>query len=397
MSMQYDIRALRGKELLSLRLEAASEQLAVSQAQAQGCVVLATQAVGQGWGIKLFGGSRFPLVLFSQELLALIEAGLNLVEALEGLAEKEQRPESREILQGVLRLLNEGQPISAAMERFPQAFPPLYIATLRASEKTGGVAEAMGRFIAYQNQIEQVRKKLVSASIYPAMLIAVGGLVTLFLMGYVVPKFAHIYEDVGGDLPFLSRLLLNFGNAIEQHGNWLLGGLVTLLTAAIYWLPKPAVRQYLVSWLWRIPALGERFRIYQLARFYRTLGMLLSGGTTILASLSMVSGLLAPSLRSRMESAAAQIRQGQSISMAMEQHNLTTPVALRMLRVGERSGRMGDMMERIAVFYDDETARFIDWFTKLFEPILMLVIGLIIGLVVVLLYMPIFELAGSIQ
>ena len=395
--MQYAIRALRGKELLSLRFEAASEQLAISQAQAQGCVVLAAEALGQGWGFKLFGGSRFPLVLFSQELLALIEAGLNLVEALEGLAEKEQRPESREILQGVLRLLNEGQPISAAMERFPLAFPPLYIATLRASEKTGGVAEAMGRFIAYQSQIEQVRKKLVSASIYPAMLIIVGGLVTLFLMGYVVPKFAHIYEDLGGDLPFLSRMLLSLGNTIEQHGSLLLGGLAALSAAAVYWLPKPAVREYLVSWLWRIPALGERFRIYQLARFYRTLGMLLSGGTTILASLGMVSGLLAPSLRSRMESAAAQIRQGQSISMAMEQHNLTTPVALRMLRVGERSGRMGDMMERIAVFYDDETARFIDWFTKLFEPLLMLVIGLCIGLVVVLLYMPIFELAGSIQ
>ena len=125
--------------------------------------------------------------------------------------------------------------------------------------------------------------------------------------------------------------------------------------------------------------------------------MLLKGGTSIIAALESVAGLLDVALQGKMKEASTAIQQGQTISLAMERTGLTTPIALRMLRVGERSGKIGDMMERIAAFYDDELSRWIDWFTRLFEPILMLMIGLVIGVVVLLLYMPIFELAGNIQ
>jgi len=395
--MLYEVRALRGREFISLRLEAASEQMAASQAQAQGYAVFSTQPLGANWLAGLAGRKRFPLVLFSQELLTLIEAGLNLLEALEALAEKEHRPEVRNVLQGVLRALSEGLTVSHAMENFPSAFPPLYVAALRASEKTGGVAESLRRYIAYQSQVDQVRKKVISSSIYPAILIIAGGLVTAFLMGYVVPRFAHIYEEVGGNLPFLSRLLMGWGTFMEQRGAWLLGLLAALAGVGGYMLTRQSVKRRLMEWVWRIPALGERLRIIQLARFYRSLGMLLIGGIPIMSALNMVSGLLVPSLRLKMQAASVLIGQGQPISAAMEQNDLSTPIALRMLRVGERSGRMGEMMERIAGFYDEETARWIEWFTKLFEPLLMLVIGLVIGLVVLLLYMPIFDLAGSIQ
>lgn len=395
--MQYEVRALRGREFTSLRLEAASEQMAISQAQAQGYAVFSARALGANWLAGSAGRKPFPLVLFSQELLTLIEAGLNLLEALEALAEKEHRPEIRQVLQGVLRALNEGLTVSLAMENFPAAFPTLYVAALRASEKTGGVAEALRRYIAYQSQVDQVRKKVVSASIYPVILILAGGMVTLFLLGYVVPRFAHIYEEVGGDLPVLSRLLMAWGAFLEQRGGLLLGVLAALAGVGGYFFTRLPVRRRLTEWVWRIPALGERLRIIQLARFYRSLGMLLGGGIPILSSLNMVSGLLVPPLRLKMLAAAALIGHGQPISAAMEKNGLATPIALRMLRVGERSGRMGEMMERIAGFYDEETARWIEWFTKLFEPLLMLVIGLVIGLVVLLLYMPIFDLAGNIQ
>lgn len=394
--MLYEIQALRGKEYISLRLEAASAESALGQAKAQGYAAFSARPLN-GRGFAWSRRERFPLMLFSQELLALIEAGLNLLEALEALAEKEQRPEVKQVLEGVLRALNEGQPISAAMEKFPLAFPPLYVAAMRASEKTGGVAESLQRYIVYQGQIELVRKKVVSASIYPAMLLIVGGLVIMFLMGYVVPKFSHIYEDVGGELPVLSQWMLAWGGFLDQYGGVFLGVLGGLVFAAGFMLSQASVRARLLEMLWAIPALGERMRIYQLARFYRSLGMLLTGGIPILTALNMVSGLLAPALRARLEAASAHIREGQPISAAMEMNALSTPVALRMLRVGERSGRMGEMMERIAAFYDEETARWIDWFTKLFEPLLMLAIGLVIGLVVLLLYMPIFDLAGSIQ
>ena len=395
--MLYDLSVLRGKEYSSLRLDAVSEQMAVNSAKSLGYTVFSIKLVGDTWQ-KLFSKrERFPLMLFSQEMLALLEAGLNLMEAIEALAEKELRQDIRQTLQGVLRLLSEGQPLSTAMKSFPQAFPPLYVAALQASEKTGGMPESLKRYIAYQSQVDMVKKKIVSASIYPAMLLSVGSLVVLFLIGYVVPKFAHIYEDMGTDLPFLSRMLLSLGGFIENHGLALLVSVAVFLTVSTYLLSLKSVRARLMEFVWKIPAIGERMKIYQLSRFYRSLGMLLIAGIPILTALKMVSGLLAPALRVRMLAASEQIRQGQTISAAMEVNNLSTPVALRMLRVGERSGMMGEMMERISSFYDEETARWIDWFTKLFEPLLMLFIGFVIGFVVLMLYMPIFDLAGSIQ
>jgi general secretion pathway protein F len=149
--------------------------------------------------------------------------------------------------------------------------------------------------------------------------------------------------------------------------------------------------------VWQIPAAGARMRIYQLARFYRTLGMLLKGGTAVGQAVKMVADLLQPGLRVQLEAAARKISEGRSISFAMEAHALTTPVALRMLRVGERTGQMGEMMERIASFHDEEMARWVDWFTRIFEPLLMAFIGLAIGFIVILMYLPIFELAGSLQ
>jgi len=170
-----------------------------------------------------------------------------------------------------------------------------------------------------------------------------------------------------------------------------------VLAAAAYGFSRQSVRESLLTSLWRIPAIGERMHIYQLARFYRTLAMLFKGGIPVVSALDMVSGLLQPALRSKLILASTSIREGQTISQAMEAQDLTTPVALSMLRVGERSGNMGEMMERIATFHDEEMARWVDWFTKLFEPLLMATMGIVIGVIVVLMYMPIFDLAGGIQ
>lgn len=340
---------------------------------------------------------KFPLALFSQELLALLEAGLNLVEAIETLTEKEEGSQIKQTLDALLQALYQGQTFSSALELQPAIFPILYIATVRASEKTGDLPEALTRYVNYEQQLGLVRKKIVSSSIYPILLMAVGGLVILFLLGFVVPKFSRIYEGTGGNLPFLSQVLLAWGLFLESHGKELLITVVLLIAGLVFGLSQASVRRWIIQFIWRIPALGKRLRIFQLARFYRTLGMLLKGGTSIIVALDSVAGLLDVVLQAKMKQASLAIQEGQTISMAMEQADLTTPIALRMLRVGERGGRIGDMMERIASFYDEELARWIDWFTKLFEPILMLFIGLVIGVVVLLLYMPIFELAGNIQ
>jgi general secretion pathway protein F len=342
------------------------------------------------------GATRFPLLLFSQELLSLLNSGITIVEAVETLAEKENRPAVRSVLQGIVSGLREGRPFSAVLEDVPQAFPPLYVATVRASERTSGLDEALGRYIAYATQLETLRGRLVSAAIYPALLVAVSGLVILFLMGYVVPRFSHIYEDMGGDLPFLSRLLLQWGKAVERYWPVLIGLAAAVVVAAVNGGGR-RVGQRLLRLLWRFPAAGERMRVFQLARLYRTLGMLLRGGIPIVPALDMVSGLLSAALQPSLTSATQSIREGNTISQAFEANGLTTAVALRMLRVGERAGNMGEMMERVAAFHDEEMARWAEWVTRLLGPLLMLLMGLVIGAVVVLMYLPIFQLADSIR
>lgn len=392
--MQFDIRALKGAEgLVHIRIDAVDEASALAQARAQGLSVLSAQPRRQVGLPRLRSG--FSLQLFSQELLALLSAGLSLVEVMDTMVEKEQKPEARKVLSGVRESLFEGRTFSHALQAFPAHFPTLFVATVQASERTGDLREALTRYIAYQERIDLVRKKMVSASIYPAVLIIAGGLVTMFLLTYIVPSFAGIYADSGRDLPWLSQLLIKWGQLLNDNGSVVLMVILMMLVLAGFGLRHaPAILSKISR---RIPAIGERVRIYQLARFYRTLGMLLRGGTPLVTGLNMVAGLLPPQMRPQLEEATQRVREGISISAAAEIAGLSTPVAQRMLRVGEKSGDMAEMMERIAIFHDEELARWVDWFTKLFEPILMLVIGLIIGTIVVLMYLPIFELAGSLR
>ena len=398
--MKFELKVAQGETLSLLALEAGNAAQARSLAESQGFSVLAVRAAGLSFNHLLSGHlakPKFNLMLFSQELLALLESGLSLVEAIEALAEKEQQPESKAVLNQVMAALYEGLPLSGALEKVPQVFAPLYIALIRASERTGDMVQALARHVTYQTQIDSVRKKIIAASIYPVLLIIVGGLVVLFLLGYVVPKFSTIYESTGADLPWMSQLLLNWGRLLQEHGKEVFIAFAASVAVLVFTLSRQGVRAAIMRNVWKIPALGEAMRIYQLARFYRTLGMLLRGGIPLVVAMGMVSSLLQPLLRGSLEKVIADVREGKPVSSAMEQHGMTTSISIRMLRVGERTGQMGEMMERIGAFYDDEIARVVEWFTKLLEPVLMIVIGLVVGLVVVLMYMPIFELAGNIQ
>jgi general secretion pathway protein F len=393
--MRYEVRGLTAAGRTRLVVEAAQAEQAADQARRQGMTVL---SVHDNRSLGRFARRyRFPLVLFSKELLALLGSGLSLVESVQTLEEKESRAEAKEILSRILQRLYDGESFSAAITQQSDAFPALFVATVRASEKTSNLAESLTRYIAYEEQVDRVRKKLISASIYPVMLLGLGSVVTLFLLVYVVPRFSQIYEGNLDRLPWASRFLMEWGTFMASHGLETGLALGALVLAGLGLFGQVRFRAALSRQFWRIPALGERLHVFQLTRFYRTVGMLLSGGIPVVTALGMADGLLHPELRLRLQRAAGDIREGKPISRAMESAGLTTPVASRMLRVGEKSGRMGEMMESIAAFYDDEIARSVEWFTRLFEPLLMLVIGLLIGGILVLLYMPIFDLAGSLD
>ena len=374
-------------------MDALDEADAHRQALARGLRVLAIHASR----LHTSRRARLSLVAFSNELVALLEAGLSLVEAIDALTEKERDESVRHLLEGLRRRLYEGQSLSVALGEFPSSFPTLYVATVRASERTGAIAEALRRFVAYQQQIDLLKKRLINASIYPAVLLAAGSLVVLFLVAYVVPRFSGIYEDIGGELPLASKMLMQWGRLLDAHGLAVLAGFLACVALAGYGVLRPGFRAAVGRLSARMPMVGHQIELYQLARLYRTVGMLLRGGLPVVTAFEMTRGLLAAAARPHLAAATRAVSEGRSLTDALAAQGLTTPVAERMLRVGERSGNMGEMMERIAAFYDEELSRFVDVATRLIEPAMMTVIGLVIGLIVVLMYFPIFELAGSIR
>lgn len=398
--MRYLVQAVRnGNELVTLQVEAPDEASLAAHSDLRGWTVLAVQSEQFSLSdlMSFKAGTKFPVLLFSRELLALLKAGLSLIEAIDTLVEKEHHLANRNLLEALRTSLYQGKSLSDAMQAFPAVFSDFYVATIRASERTGGMGEALERYVRYQEQADVIKKRIVSASVYPALLIVVGGLVGLFLMFYVVPRFSIVYEEMRGDMPFFSRILLAWGQFVGAHAAVVLGGIAVAAGIAAYWFSLRSSRIWLMQSIQRIPAIGERVRLYQLSRLYRTLGMLLRGGIPVVTAIDMAKGLLGAEMQSRLSVAARDIREGVSLSQAMDRNQLGTPVSSRLLRVGERTGEMGEMMERTAEFMDEELARWIDWFTKLFEPLLMAFIGIVIGLIVVLMYMPIFELASSIE
>jgi len=394
--MRYQVKAVRDAgSVVMLECEATDVADASRQVAGLGCTVLkVTPLWRRGIGRR---SPRFGLLLFSQELAVLLEAGVPLVEAIETLAAKESNAGARTVLAEVVTSLREGHTLSAAMQKLPHAFPALYAATVRAAERTGELPRALARYVEYQSRLEAVKKKVVNASIYPSLLLGVGGLVSLFLLLYVVPRFSAIYAERGRDLPLLSRLLITWGEFADAHEKWILAGLAALAAALIVALRSANLPGRIEMLLWAWPSAAERMRVYQVARFYRTAGMLLRGGIPLVTAFEMSAGVLHARLRGALERAVGAIRQGRPVALSLEAGGLSTPVAARMLAVGERGGNMGEMMERVAEFHEQELARWIDWFSRLFEPLLMALIGLVIGTIVVLMYMPIFELAGSIQ
>ncbi|MES2149170.1 MAG: type II secretion system F family protein [Pseudomonadota bacterium] len=393
--MQFAVRTLAPDQAIASQVvDATDEADARRQLEARGLFVSAIEPLAAG-GLRRQRGRSLSLVLFSQELLALLTAGLGIVEALEALLEKESNPATRGVLDRLLSGLREGKRFSTVLAEQADLFPPLYVGIVRAAEGTSDLPRSLSRFIDYQQRIDLVRSKIVSAAIYPVILLMVGGGVSMFLIAYVVPRFAEVYQGAGRNLPWMSQMLLGWGQFASNHTSTLLGGIAALVAAITLGVRRLRRNGGMARLAARLPGIGERVRIYELSRLYLTLGMLSEGGITIVHAIDTVQAMVSPGMRGALGQARESIESGLPLSTAFEQHGLTTPISLRMLRVGERTGDMGPMLTQSAAFYDGEISRWIDRFTRTFEPLLMAAIGLVVGAIVVLLYMPIFDLAGD--
>ncbi|MFT7722145.1 MAG: type II secretion system F family protein [Roseateles sp.] len=395
---QFQTRVLRAGAVSSERVEAPDRAAVAAALGVSPQHVLEVREIAPAGPARPWRrDARFPLQLFSQELAVLLDAGIALLEALHTLREKEGQPGVRAALDAVVAQIEQGQPLSAALRRQPQAFDELICAIVAANEKTGQLSTALAQHARYLAWVDALRSRLVAALVYPLMLLGVGGAVILFLLLYVLPRFAGILEATSADLPWASRVLIEFGQTAGAHPGWVLGGLAALGFGAYALLRQPAVRQRAQGLLWTLPGLGPRLRVLALARLYRSLAMLLASGVPALAALRIVVDVVAAPWRAAVRAAAAQVERGERLSAAFDAQDLATPVARRMLRVGERSGEVAAMLERAAAFHDEEAARLTDLLTRLVNPALMLVMGVLIGGIIVLMYLPIFQLVEQVQ
>ncbi len=341
------------------------------------------------------GSSEFPVLMFVQELLTLLQAGLSLVEAVEALVEKESQPPLRRVMEAVQSSLRGGARLSDALREAGDAFPFLLVGLVQASEQTGGLQLALARYVQYRQRLDLLRGRLVSAAIYPAILIATGLGVAAFLLGYVVPRFATVYQGGGRSLPWASELLLGWGRFVHDNAGLAATSALLLGSAGLWWLLRLHGRGDLHRMAMLLPGAGPRLRVLEVTRLCMTLGLLLENGIGILQAMQMTASVLPPTRRDALARASARVAAGGPLSEALLAEGLATTISTRLARVGESSGQLGSMLQRAAAFHDEENARWLERFSKALEPALMAAIGAVIGGIVLLLYMPIFDLAGA--
>lgn len=394
--MQFRVKLLTPAMLVEEQMmEAADEQEVRRMVAASGASLLSANAVGR----RMLGQGKsksFNLSIFNQQLYSLLEAGQPVVDALEILGHNDARGGNQHIYDTLLQGLRNGKQLSDSMVALPSVFPPLYVAMIRSSETTGTVRTSVRRFMQYQKQVDEIRGKLVGAAIYPAVLLSVGFIVVAFLMLYVVPRFSAVFDDAGTTKKVSAGFIQIWGGFVRNHGVLAWSCFFALLAVLVMVVSNQRLRTLGFQRLLAIPWIGQRVLVFQFGRIYRTLGMLLRSGVSVISAMRMTADALPGNMAGAMAQAMEQVSQGHAISRAMSGAGLGTEVAKRLLVAGESSGNLDEMMEKIADFYDQETASWIDTAGKLIEPALMIGIGLVIGAVVLMLYMPIFDLTNVI-
>lgn len=389
--MNFELRVLRDGVVETLSVEAHSAEEARQQGLERRLDVLSVRGAETQWRRH----QRFDLSLFAQELAELLDAGLSVVEAVDTLAHQQGHTDVAEVYRELVRSLRQGLSFSAALERMPQRFPALFVGLMRAAERTSDLHGALQRYLEYSGRLDALRNKIVSALIYPSILLVVGGGVVVFLLSFVVPRFATVYRGGGRELPLLSALLLEWGAFASRHAQLLVIGGLSLLAVLVL----AALRAHRQGTLERVaalfPGVEQRVHLFRLSRLYLTVGTLLNGGMPLVQALDLAQGVVGGKHHAQLTATIEDLRRGGAIGDSLERHQLTTAVSLRLLRAGEGTGRIGDLFIRAARYHDNELGRWVDRFSRMFEPILMAGVGIVIGGIVILLYMPIFDLAGS--
>jgi type IV pilus assembly protein PilC len=334
------------------------------------------------------------LILFNQEMLALLKAGIPLLQSLQLLVGHGKDPLLRSSLERVVELLKEGMSYSEAMEQVG-TFPAVYRANVVAGERSGTLPEVIARWLAFQSFAQNSRRRITEALFYPVFLVGVLILALGVIFNVVLPRFAEIYQGSGIEMPQATQVLLSLGNFVRVTIYYQLVLLVVLVVFARWLFKTDAGKRLWERWLLAIPKMGTLYRMYHSSVFTRTLGVLLSGGMPALQALEVIQRTT-PSerMKSRLRNVTDLVRAGSSLHLALEQSQLLDPLAVEMTRVGEQSSALPEMLNHVSDFFDQEVEKATTAITALIGPVLILFMGVTVLGLLLAVYIPLFN-AGS--
>ncbi|MCX5736721.1 MAG: type II secretion system F family protein [candidate division NC10 bacterium] len=338
------------------------------------------------------------LLVFNQELLALVRAGLPILSALDLLRERGQQPRLRSLLEVVRDEVKGGAALSAAMARHTQVFGPLYTASLRAGEQSGNFVDALTRYVEYQKRILTLRQRLRAALTYPAILITASLAVIVFLLTFVVPTFSTIYGDMDSELPVATRILVGITGQLKRLLP-LAALAVTAFGLALWrWRLTPEGRRLTDRWILALPWVGTLVSGYLFSRFARTLAMMQAGGIPMIPSLETTLATVGNAyLDGKLRTAIPRVAAGNTLADALDRSGVSPPLLVELVSVGESSGSLGEMLGHVADLYDAEMDTRLTALAAAIEPVIMIGMGLVVAAIVVIMYLPIFHLSTVIR
>ena len=334
-------------------------------------------------------------LVFNQELATLLRAGMPLVQSLDLLKGRVTSPTFRTVLDDVHERVRGGAAMSDAFAAHGSLFPSVYTASLVAGERSGNLDAVLRRFVDYTKILATVRRKTVSALVYPTILIGLALVLVSIIVLKVVPAFSDFYASFGASLPLVTRIIVGVSDFVRNYGVFLAIGIVAAVVAFMAWIRKPGQRAQFDRLILTIPVVGDIAAKFATSQMARTLATLLGGGLPLVHALDIASKSVGNQyMAKQLDIVCARVREGESFSAALDARRVFPEVAVKMAEVGESTGALQDMLNTVADFYDEEISTNMERFVTLIEPALLVMMGIVIAGLLLALYMPLFQLSS---
>ncbi|MGH9488770.1 MAG: type II secretion system F family protein [Terriglobales bacterium] len=394
----FVITALNDRGQRLHQTESAASELEVrDRLLAQGYLVQSVRAQRGRSGQRRGRVAMDKFLVFNQQFLTLVKAGLPILRSLELLRTRARDEKLEAMLSRVHARVQAGDLLSRAWAQ-ERSVPEIYTTTLMAGERSGNLEEVLQRFIQYQRMALGLKRKLTSSLVYPAFLMCVVVAVLVFLVTYVVPQFAALYASLDATLPTITVIVLQIGLLVRHDFGYIVLAVAALVLAAVYGGRREGVARFLDSAALKVPLLGDLYWKYQVAMLCRTLSTLLLGGLPVVQGLeTAASALRSPKLREGLRVTVREVREGKTIASGLGGHHVVPRLAVEMVEVGESTGALPQMLASVAEFFDEDLSNNMTALLQLIEPAILIVVGVVVALILISLYLPIFALGARIQ